>query len=109
LYSPSSSVDLSLSDLVITGTILSTVCVTEISVSPPFPACDCRHWGRGRGRGRAHLLNHAERVGVVPLEIARAHERENRHDVVEHSLRDEPRQLGRNEQGPLRGSRVGRS
>lgn len=46
-----------------------------------------------RRRKATHLLDNTEAIGIVPLQIARAHEREDRHDVVQDSIGDQSGEL----------------
>jgi hypothetical protein len=56
-----------------------------------------------------YLLNNTETVGIVSLEIACAHERENWHDVVQDSIGNQSRKFRCHEQSTLRCPWVGRS
>lgn len=78
-YSDSLSVARSLRLFVTTGTIRDTVCRAQHMLL----ALNCK----------TDLLDHAEAVGVVSLEVARTHEGENGHDVVQDRIGNESSQF----------------
>lgn len=55
------------------------------------------------------LFDHTKAIRIVPLQIARSHERKDGHGVMQHCLWNQPSQLASHQQCPLRRSRIGRS